>query len=234
MVENPLGPALFEATELRKAYGKGENQICALKGVTFTIESGSFVAVTGPSGSGKSTLLGVLGLLSRPSNGSLKFGGQAVLALDHAALARLRNEEIGFVFQSFQLLPRVSAMENVELPLVYSGVSGSERRRRAEAALVTVGLAERLSHLPSQLSGGEQQRIAIARAMINNPSVILADEPTGALDSRTGEDILALLWELNAQGTAVVIITHNNAIAESIDINLMMTDGMMSVVQRNP
>jgi putative ABC transport system ATP-binding protein len=232
--EIPVSPYLFEATNLRKVFGHGENQTHALNGVTFTIEPGSFVAVTGPSGSGKSTLLGVLGLLSRPSEGSLLFDGQDVLALDHGGLTRMRNNDIGFVFQSFQLLPRVSALENVELPLVYAGVSGDERRGRAEEALVKVGLADRLLHLPSQLSGGEQQRVAIARAMINHPRVILADEPTGALDSRTGEDVLALLWDLNSQGTAVVIITHNPAIVESIDNHMILIDGAMGVDQRSP
>jgi putative ABC transport system ATP-binding protein len=224
---------LYEATNLCKAYGQAENRINALAGVTFRIECGDFVAVTGPSGSGKSTLLGLLGLGVTPSEGSLLFAGQDVRALDHTALAGLRNSNIGFVFQSFQLLPRVSALENVELPLVYSGIVSSQRRGRAEEALEKVGLAQRMRHLPSQLSGGEQQRVAIARAMVNQPRVILADEPTGALDTRTGEDILALLWDLNAQGTAVVIITHNTDIAESIGTHMVLTDGRMTPVEGN-
>ncbi len=209
------------------------NRVSALKSVTFTIEAGSFVAVTGPSGSGKSTLLGLLGLLSTPTEGSLFFAGQDVQSLNRGELARMRNSDIGFVFQSFQLLPRVSALENVELPLVYSGIAGGERRHRAAEALEKVGLAQRQHHIPSQLSGGEQQRVAIARAMVNRPRVILADEPTGALDTRTGKDILALLWELNSQGTAIVIITHNTAIAEEVATQMVLTDGSIGPAMRN-
>jgi putative ABC transport system ATP-binding protein len=222
---------LYQACNLDKNYGVAGNRIAALKDVDFTIGVGEFVAITGPSGSGKSTLLGLMGMLAQPSSGELRFCGQDVATLDHTRLARLRNAEIGFVFQSFQLLDRTSALENVELPLVYADVRPQQRRERALAALKKVGLADRVDHHPAQLSGGEQQRIAIARAIINNPSVILADEPTGALDSRTGAEILALLHEFNRQGTSVVVITHNLDIAASIDHHMTLVDGRIAGVE---
>ena len=222
-----LTKALYEASNLTKHYGLAGSRIEALKGVDFTIRAGEFVAITGPSGSGKSTLLGLMGMLARPSLGELRFCGQDVAALDHDRLARMRNAEIGFVFQSFQLLERTSALENVELPLVYADVRPKQRRERALAALEKVGLADRVDHYPAQLSGGEQQRVAIARAIINDPSVVLADEPTGALDTRTGAEILALLRELNQRGTSVVIITHNLNIAASIDHHVALVDGRL-------
>jgi putative ABC transport system ATP-binding protein len=222
---------LYQARNLSKNYSMAGSRIAALQGVDFSIEVGEFVAITGPSGSGKSTLLGLMGMLARPSSGELRFCGQDVATLDHSRLARLRNAEIGFVFQSFQLLDRTSALENVELPLIYSDVRPQQRRERALAALEKVGLAGRVDHHPAQLSGGEQQRVAIARAIINNPSVILADEPTGALDSRTGEEILELLHELNQQGTSVVVITHNLDIADSIDHHMSLVDGRRTEVE---
>ncbi len=222
-----LPKVLYEASNLTKHYGLAGSRIEALKGVDFTIRAGEFVAITGPSGSGKSTLLGLMGMLARPSLGELRFQGQEVSTLDHNRLAKMRNAEIGFVFQSFQLLERTSALENVELPLVYAEVLPKQRRERALAALEKVGLADRVDHYPAQLSGGEQQRVAIARAIINNPSVVLADEPTGALDSRTGAEILSLLRELNQLGTSVVIITHNLNIAASIDHHLALVDGRL-------
>jgi len=224
---------LYQACNLSKSYGMADSRIVALKGVDFTIGVGEFVAITGPSGSGKSTLLSLMGMLAQPSSGELRFFGQDVATLDHSRLARLRNAEIGFVFQSFQLLDRTSALENVELPLVYSDVRPKQRRERALAALEKVGLAERVDHHPAQLSGGEQQRVAIARAIINNPSVILADEPTGALDSRTGAEILALLHEFNQQGTSVVVITHNLDIAASIDHHVALVDGRIADVEES-
>jgi putative ABC transport system ATP-binding protein len=222
---------LYQARNLSKNYSMAGSRIAALQGVDFSIEVGEFVAITGPSGSGKSTLLGLMGMLARPSSGELRFCGQDVATLDHSRLARLRNAEIGFVFQSFQLLDRTSALENVELPLIYSDVRPQQRRERALAALEKVGLAGRVDHHPAQLSGGEQQRVAIARAIINNPSVILADEPTGALDSRTGAEILALLHEFNRQGTSVVVITHNLDIADSIDHHMSLVDGRSTEVE---
>jgi putative ABC transport system ATP-binding protein len=207
----------------------GSARVDALKGIDFSVEVGEFVAITGPSGSGKSTLLGLMGLLARPTSGELRFRGKEVASLDHVRLAKMRNAEIGFVFQSFQLLERTSAIENVELPLVYADVPPTERRDRALAALERVGLGSRSDHFPAQLSGGEQQRVAIARAIINSPSVLLADEPTGALDRRTGADILAVLRDLNQRGTSVVVITHNLDIAGSIEKHLVLIDGRLEV-----
>jgi len=228
-----LAEALYHADGVSKSYGMAGSRIEALKEVSFTIATGEFVAITGPSGSGKSTLLGLMGMLARPSSGQLRFCGQDVASLDHDRLAGMRNAEIGFVFQSFQLLDRTTALENVELPLVYSNVPAKQRRERARVVLERVGLADRVDHHPAQLSGGEQQRVAIARAIINNPRVVLADEPTGALDTRTGAEILALLRELNAQGTSVVIITHNASIAASIDHHLVLVDGRLAVPEES-
>jgi putative ABC transport system ATP-binding protein len=223
-----LADDLYVASNLTKNYGPAHNRVAALKGVNFSIAMGEFVAVTGPSGSGKSTLLGLLGMLARPSCGELRFCGQDVATLEPNQLARMRNAKIGFVFQSFQLLERTSALENVQLPLLYCDVRPQERRRRALAALERVGLANRVDHQPAQLSGGEQQRVAVARAIVNNPSVVLADEPTGALDSQTGEEILALLHELNGQGTTVVIITHNLQIAAHFNRRMALVDGRLT------
>jgi putative ABC transport system ATP-binding protein len=222
-----VSEALYEAHNLSKSYGVAGSRVEALKGVDFTIGPGEFVAITGPSGSGKSTLLGLLGLLARPTSGELHFCGQDIASLDHTQLARIRNTQIGFVFQSFQLLDRTSALENVELPLVYAGVNPRQRRQRALEALAKVGLSDRIDHHPTQLSGGEQQRVASARAIINNPSVILADEPTGALDIKTGDEILTLLRELNLQGTSVAVITHNLEIANSIEHHMLLVDGRL-------
>jgi putative ABC transport system ATP-binding protein len=222
-----MAETLYAVSRLTKSYGVESGRIDALKGIDFSIDVGEFVAITGPSGSGKSTLLGLMGLLARPTSGELRFRDENVSSLDHVRLAKMRNAEIGFVFQSFQLLERTSALENVELPLIYSNVSPTQRRERAVAALELVGLADRIDHYPVQLSGGEQQRVAIARAIVNNPSVLLADEPTGALDTRTGAEILALLRNLNARGTSVVVITHNMDIAASIAKHLALIDGRL-------
>jgi putative ABC transport system ATP-binding protein len=224
-----LVETLYSLCRLTKSYGVGSARVDALKEIDFSVEVGEFVAITGPSGSGKSTLLGLMGLLARPTSGELRFRGKEVASLDHVRLAKMRNAEIGFVFQSFQLLERTSAIENVELPLVYADVPPTERRDRALAALEQVGLGSRTDHFPAQLSGGEQQRVAIARAMINSPSVLLADEPTGALDTRTGADILAVLRDLNQRGTSVVVITHNLDIAGSIEKHLVLIDGRLEV-----
>jgi len=218
------GP-LFEARNLGKRYGLAGSRVDALRDVSFTIDEGEFVAVTGPSGSGKSTLLGLMGLLATPSNGSLYFRGENVSTTDSVKTARLRNTEIGFVFQSFQLLDRTTALENVELPLVYAEIPHKQRRVRAAEALERVGLADRLYHHPAQLSGGEQQRVAIARAIVNRPSVILADEPTGALDSSTGREILQLLHGFNERGGSVIIITHDPDIAAAASRQLPLVDG---------
>ncbi|WP_298830482.1 ABC transporter ATP-binding protein [uncultured Piscinibacter sp.] len=217
--------ALIEAEELVKTYTMGEQTVHALRGVSLRIEEGEFVAVMGASGSGKSTLMNILGCLDRPTEGRYRLAGEEVAALDGDALASIRNRRIGFVFQQFNLLPRTSALENVELPLVYAGVKPAERHARAREALARVGLAERGGHTPAELSGGQQQRVAIARALVNRPQLILADEPTGALDTRTSQDIMQLLAELNAQGMTVIIVTHEQDIAAWAVRRIVFRDG---------
>ena len=197
----------------------------ALRGIDLELDPGAFIAVVGPSGSGKSTLMNVLGLLDQPTEGSYSLAGQDVLRLSPDRRAQVRNQRIGFVFQSFNLLARSTAFENVELPLVYAGVGRRERRRRAESALESVGLADRRDHWPSQLSGGEQQRVAIARALVNDPLLILADEPTGALDSRTSLEILAHLQTLNEAGRTIAIVTHDPTVARHARRVITMSDG---------
>ncbi|HWH75349.1 MAG TPA: ABC transporter ATP-binding protein, partial [Methylibium sp.] len=191
----------------------GANEVQALRGVSLDIEAGEFVAIMGASGSGKSTLMNIIGCLDRPSAGHYRLAGEPVESLDGDALAAIRNRRIGFVFQQFNLLPRTSALENVELPLVYAGVAPKERRARALACLEQVGLAGRAGHTPAELSGGQQQRVAIARALINRPQMILADEPTGALDSATSDEVMHLLAGLNAAGITVMLVTHEHDIA---------------------
>jgi ABC-type lipoprotein export system ATPase subunit len=222
-----LTDLLFKARGLTKSYGVAGSQIEALKGIDFTISVGEFVAITGPSGSGKSTLLGLMGVLTRPTAGELEFCGENLARLSKGKQAALRNARIGFVFQAFQLLPRASALENVELPLLYAGSRARQRRERALDALGRVGLTDRARHFPEQLSGGEQQRVAIARAIVNDPDVILADEPTGALDTQTGEEILSLLRGLNQQGTSVIVITHNLEIAAAVENHMTLVDGRL-------
>ncbi len=197
----------------------------ALRGVSLRIHAGDFVAIMGASGSGKSTLMNILGCLDQPTSGSYWLAGEAVQGLSADALAATRNRRIGFVFQQFNLLARTSALENVELPMVYAGVPGPERRARAQAALQRVGLGQRTLHLPSQLSGGQQQRVAIARALVNQPSLILADEPTGALDSRTADEVMQLLTELNAQGITIVLVTHEADVAAWARRRIVFRDG---------
>jgi putative ABC transport system ATP-binding protein len=218
-------PPLIRAIDLRKEHRMAQTTVHALRGVSLELESGDFVAVVGPSGSGKSTLMNLLGLLDRPTAGSYVLAGEDVLELDPDRRAAVRNRRIGFVFQTFNLLARSTALENVELPLVYAGVSRRERRRRSEAVLASVGLADRRHHWPSQLSGGEQQRVAIARALVNDPLLILADEPTGALDSRTSLEILAHLQALNEAGRTIVLVTHDPAVARHSRRIIMMRDG---------
>jgi putative ABC transport system ATP-binding protein len=218
---------LLEAQGLSKRYGEGAAAVWALSEVSFGIGQGEFVAIMGPSGSGKSTLMNLVGLLDLPSAGTLTLAGEATSRLSPDRLARLRNAQIGFVFQSYNLLGRSNALQNVELPLVYGGVGRRERARRAEEALAAVGLAHRARHLPAQLSGGEQQRVAIARALVCDPSIVLADEPTGALDSRTGSEILALFRRLNREGRTIVLVTHDERVARHAARILRLQDGRL-------
>jgi len=226
--------SLIEARDLVKTYTMGEQTVHALRGVSLDIVEGDFVAIMGASGSGKSTLMNILGCLDLPSTGEYRLAGEEVEAMAQDQLASIRNRRIGFVFQQFNLLPRTSALENVELPMVYAGVKAAERRARSLAALQRVGLGERGDHTPSELSGGQQQRVAIARALVNNPQLILADEPTGALDTKTSEDIMRLLTELNAQGMTVVIVTHESDIANWARRKLVFRDGEIVEDVRQP
>ena len=217
-----------EAIDVTRSYQLDGLRVEALRGVTMTVEQGDYVAVVGPSGSGKSTLMHLLGGLDRPTTGSLRVGGREVSSMTQDELAEVRNATLGFVFQAFQLLARTSAVDNVAMPLVYRGVRRSERRRRARAALEQVGMGHRLGHTPNQLSGGEQQRVAIARALVGQPQVLLADEPTGNLDSRTGEEVMALLEELNrAHGVAVVLVTHDREVAARARRQVRVRDGLL-------
>ena len=219
--------SLIDAQALVKTYAMGGGAVHALRGVTLAIEAGEFVAVMGASGSGKSTLMNILGCLDRPTSGVYRLAGEAVEALSADRLASIRNRRIGFVFQQFNLLPRTSALENVELPMVYAGVAKPERKRRALASLAQVGLAERAGHSPAELSGGQQQRVAIARALVNEPQLILADEPTGALDTYTSDDIMRVLTALNAGGMTVVLVTHEADIAAWARRRIVFRDGLV-------
>ena len=220
--------AAVEASGVTRDYQLGGVAVPALRGVSVTIPAGDYAAILGPSGSGKSTLMHLLGGLDRPTTGTLRIAGRSVTELSATELARLRNATIGFVFQSFHLLPRTTAVDNVALPLVYGGVRAGERRRRAAEMLDRVGLAHRLRHRPNQLSGGEQQRVAIARALVTGPSLLLADEPTGNLDSATGAEVLALLETLNREsGVAVVLDTHDQEVAARAARQIRMRDGLV-------
>jgi len=210
---------------VHKVYDTGLVEVHALRDVSLDVEAGEYVAITGPSGSGKTTMMEILGCLSRPTSGSYRLAGRDVASLGDDALARIRREEIGFVFQSFNLLPRLSALENCELPLLYRGVGRGERQRRARVALDRVGLGARGSHKPAELSGGERQRVAIARALINEPSLVLADEPTGNLDSRTGDEILRLLHAVHADGNTLIVVTHDARIAGQAARRVAIRDG---------
>jgi putative ABC transport system ATP-binding protein len=211
--------------DLTRVYVMGDQEVSALAGVSLTIDRGEFIAIIGPSGSGKSSLMNILGGLDRPTAGTYLFDGDDVGHFDDDQLADFRRQRIGFVFQSFQLLPRLSALQNVELPMVYAGVLPRERRDRAAALLDRVGLGLRKDHRPTQLSGGQQQRVAIARALANNPDLLLADEPTGALDTQTGEDVLALFNELNGQGLTLIIVTHDLEVAAQAKRRVSFRDG---------
>jgi len=218
---------LIRVEGLAKDYVMGSNVVPALRGVTLDIAAGEFVAVMGPSGSGKSTFMNLLGCLDHPSGGSYWFGGQEVSALSGDELAAVRNRKLGFVFQHFNLLARTSALDNVALPLLYGHVPAAERHPRAERRLLQIGLGERMDHHPSQLSGGQQQRVAIARALVNDPQLVLADEPTGALDSRTSVEIMALLQQLNREGITIVLVTHEHDVADFAGRIISFRDGQV-------
>ncbi len=227
--------AAVEATDVRRTYQLDGVVVEALRGVSLRIDRGEYVAIVGPSGSGKSTLMHLLGCLDRPTSGQLRIQGLDVAAMSDVALAQLRNSTIGFVFQSFQLLTRMSALDNVALPLVYRGVRRAERHNRARTALELVGLGHRLRHRPGQLSGGEQQRVAIARALVGDPAILLADEPTGNLDTRSGADVMATLSRLNAvHGTAVVVVTHDHEVAQRASRRIQVRDGLVESDSAQP
>lgn len=218
---------LIEIRNIVKLYIMGTEELYALKGVSVNIKKNEYVAIMGPSGSGKSTLMNIVGCLDTPSSGEYFLNGKNVSEMDDDELAEIRNKEIGFVFQTFNLLARSDALHNVELPLIYGGLSKADRIERAEEALYNVGLEDRMKHKPNELSGGQRQRVAIARALVNNPSIILADEPTGNLDSKTGEEIMALLEELNQKGNTIIIVTHEEEVANHAHRIIKIRDGMI-------
>ncbi|HTM30315.1 MAG TPA: ABC transporter ATP-binding protein [Vicinamibacterales bacterium] len=222
-----VGMPLIETRDLWKTYVMGDEEIHALKGVTIAIERGEYVAIMGPSGSGKSTLMNLIGCLDTASKGTYLLNGKEVSTMNDNELARIRNEEIGFVFQTFNLLPRASALHNVELPLVYAGVAKKDRLERAKSALDKVELTHRMNHRPNELSGGQRQRVAIARALVNNPSILLADEPTGNLDSKTGVEIMGLFARLHTSGNTIIVVTHEPDIAAYAHRVVSIRDGQV-------
>lgn len=223
---------LISVEQLTKSYGAGDNQQTVLRGIDLEVKEGEFVAILGPSGSGKSTLMNILGCLDGYSSGRYRFGNEDVTGLSETELSLFRNERIGFIFQQFNLLPRLSARENVELPLIYQRSSKAERQERTRQMLTRVGLSDKLDHLPNQLSGGQQQRVAIARALVTNPSLLLADEPTGALDQTNGRQIMALFHELHAEGKTIIMITHDIDIAKEATRIVHVRDGKIEKEER--
>lgn len=219
---------LIDLRNINKTYRNGDQELKVLKNINLTVEVGEFVAIMGPSGSGKSTLMNIIGMLDRPSTGEYFLGNEDVANLGDKKLAKVRNNQIGFVFQQFFLLSKLNALQNVELPLIYAGVSQGSRKNLAKQYLEKVDLGTRMTHLPSELSGGQKQRVAIARALVNNPSIILADEPTGALDTKTGEQIMELLTELNAEGKTIIMVTHEPEIAAYAKRQIVIRDGVIS------
>ena len=225
----PVGPVVIDIENITKDYVMGEEIVHALRGVTLQIRRNEYLAIIGPSGSGKSTLMNMLGCLDTPSSGRYEFNGRNVKDMDDDELAAIRNREIGFVFQTFNLLPRATSLKNVELPLIYAGVDPDTRTERAERALIDVGLGDRIQHKPNELSGGQRQRVAIARALVNDPSIILADEPTGNLDSKTGEEIMALLEHLYQRGNTIILVTHERDIAAHARRTIHLRDGLIEM-----
>lgn len=218
---------IIDINNIKKVYEMGEEKLFALNGVDVVIERNEYVAIMGPSGSGKSTLMNIIGCLDTPTSGKYILNGKDVHEMDDDELAEIRNKEIGFVFQTFNLLPRNNALHNVELPLIYSGLSKAERIKQAKEALANVGLADRMMHKPNELSGGQRQRVAVARALVNNPSIILADEPTGNLDTKTGEEIMALFTDLNKKGNTIILVTHEEEIARHANRIIKIRDGLI-------
>ncbi len=223
----PPGPLVIEIEDVTKVYEMGSETIHALRGVSLKIRRNEYLAIMGPSGSGKSTMMNMLGCLDTPTEGKYEFNGKNVASMDDNELATIRNKEIGFVFQTFNLLPRSTSLSNVELPLIYAGLPGDKRREKAHRALENVGLGNRMHHRPNELSGGQRQRVAIARALVNDPSIILADEPTGNLDSKTGNEIMALMEDLYAQGNTIIVVTHEPDIAEHARRIVRLRDGLI-------
>ncbi|AXY11253.1 ABC transporter ATP-binding protein (plasmid) [Bacillus thuringiensis LM1212] len=223
---------MITLNNIAKTYYQGKLAVPILHGISLTIQSGEFVSIMGPSGSGKSTLMNIIGCLDRPTEGEYMLNDVNILTADESKLALIRNEYIGFVFQHFNLLPRLSAVENVELPLVYGGVKKAERRKRALEALGKVGLADRVHHLPNELSGGQKQRVAIARSIANNPTFIMADEPTGALDTKSGEQVMNIFTKLNAEGTTIVMVTHEEEVAAYSSRLIVLRDGKVTEDRR--
>jgi putative ABC transport system ATP-binding protein len=222
-----VGPIVIDIENITKDYVMGEEIVRALRGVTLQIRRNEYLAVMGPSGSGKSTLMNMLGCLDTPTSGRYQFNGRNVKDMDDDELAAIRNREIGFVFQTFNLLPRATSLRNVELPLIYAGMDRESREERAAQALTDVGLGDRIQHKPNELSGGQRQRVAIARALVNNPSIILADEPTGNLDSKTGEEIMVLLEDLYHRGNTIILVTHERDIAAHARRTIHLRDGVV-------
>lgn len=229
-----MSQPLIEMQDLSKTYLMGDTKVHALRGVSLSIDSGEFVAIMGPSGSGKSTLMNMLGCLDRPDQGVWRLNGEEIGRLSDDQLATIRNHTVGFIFQNFNLLSRSSALKNVELPLLYRGLKQEQRRQLASEALNRVGLADRLHHKPKELSGGQQQRVAIARALVGDPKIILADEPTGNLDSRSGLEIMSILQDLNQQGRTLIMVTHDPAIGEQCHRIIRLLDGRVVSDQNNP
>ncbi|NLI67678.1 MAG: ABC transporter ATP-binding protein [Bacilli bacterium] len=223
---------MIRLTDITKSYPVAGEALIVLDRINLHVEKGEFIAIMGPSGSGKSTLMNIIGCLDQPTSGTYELNGELISEYDDKQLAKIRNQSIGFVFQQFHLLPRMTALENVELPLIYAGVKKAERMRRAKEALAKVGLSDRMEHLPNELSGGQKQRVAIARAIVNEPDIILADEPTGALDSKTGKQIMELFTLLNEEGTTVIVVTHEAEVASYAKRTIFVRDGKVTSAER--